>query len=129
MNAVSIGDCGADARSNALEATEPRSAAAVTGNLLIEKSVRAGAGESTEQWQMLGHCAVEVKLITGLIVSRAVLGAEVKTGKCGQLKAVLAAEVAGRRAPRKSSNSCQRSTMIGPAPLRLGRHAAGSARA
>src|SRR5277367_3863337 len=45
---------------------------------------------------MLGQGAIEVKLITGLIVGRAVLGVEVKPGECRQLEAILAAEVAGR---------------------------------
>src|SRR5271169_20113 len=45
---------------------------------------------------MLGHCAVEVKLITGLIVGRAVLGVEVNPGERRQLEAILAAEIAHR---------------------------------
>src|SRR5208282_4519880 len=79
-------------------ATEPRAAATVAGDLLIEKSVGAGADESAEQRQMLGQCAVEVKLISGLIVGRVVFCVEVKPGECGQLEAVFAAEIAGRRA-------------------------------
>src|SRR5262249_53731179 len=81
-NAVGIRDFGTDARGDALEATEPRAAATVAGDLLIEKSIRAGADESAEQRQMLCHCAVEVKLISSVVVRRAVLGVEVKASKC-----------------------------------------------
>jgi hypothetical protein len=43
-----------------------------------------------------------VKLITGLVIARAVVGVEVKAGECRQLEAILAAEVARRRARLES---------------------------
>src|ERR1700687_6473571 len=46
---------------------------------------------------MLGQGAVEVKLITGLVVGCPVLGVEVKPGERRQLEAILAAEIAHRR--------------------------------